>query len=128
MNPVMIFLDAIRDHLDLHELPPVCSVTVTKWTDPIKVQLDTSDLAETARGLGVWANTLDEVVASLSRMPSGQSVHLRVCGRTPCGIPVEVYSGVPFSEDVFPDLPVGARQDMPLFVLRGWADAGEVAA
>ncbi|MFE0022350.1 hypothetical protein [Amycolatopsis sp. NPDC059021] len=128
MNPVMVFLDAIRDHLDLHELPPVCSVVVTKWTDPITVQLDTSTLAETARALRVWANTLDEVSASLSRMPGGHSVHLRVRGRTPCGIPVEVYGAVPFSEDVFPDLPAGARQDMPVFVLRGWADRGEVAA
>ncbi|MFE0027689.1 hypothetical protein [Amycolatopsis sp. NPDC059021] len=128
MNKVMVFLDAIRDHLDLHQLPPVASVKVTSMSDPIAVQLDVDGLADVARALLVWANTLEVVTASLWRVPSGERVHLHVAGRTPCGVPVEIYSGVAFSEDVFPDLPAGARQDMPVFVLRGWADGGEVAA
>ncbi|MFD9895057.1 hypothetical protein ACFWY9_37410 [Amycolatopsis sp. NPDC059027] len=128
MNPVMVFLDAIRDHLDLHELPPVGSIDVTKWSNPITVQLDVDGLADVARALLVWANTLDAVTAQIQRMRTVGSVHLSISGRTPCGAPVLVYGSVPFSEDVFPDLPAGAKQDMPVFVLRGWADAGEVAA
>jgi hypothetical protein len=34
---------------------------------------------------------------------------------------------VPFCDKVFPDLPAGAKQDMPVFVLRGWVEPGEVA-
>jgi hypothetical protein len=55
-------------------------------------------------------------------------VHLSVTGRTPCGIPVDVYSGVAYDAAVFPDLPAGARQDMPVFQLRQWSRPWEVAA
>ncbi|WP_328606255.1 hypothetical protein OG943_40970 [Amycolatopsis sp. NBC_00345] len=129
MNPVMIFLDAIRDHLDLHVLPPVSSIDITKWTNPITVQLDADDLAGVSRALLAWANTLDTVTAHIQRMKPGDSVHLSIYGRTPCGVLVKVYGGVPFAEDTFPDLPVGIKQDVPLFIMRRWADsAGEVAA
>ena len=69
------------------------------------------------RGLLRWAATLDEVTASIWRVPDGGSVHLSITGRMPCGVPVDVYGGVHFDEAVFPDLPAGARQDMPVFVL-----------
>jgi hypothetical protein len=46
----------------------------------------------------------------------------------PCGVPVRVYGAVDFSEDLFPDLPAGSRQDMPVFVLRQWTRPGEAAA
>jgi hypothetical protein len=44
------------------------------------------------------------------------------------GVPVRVWSAVAFSEAIFPDLPSGSRQEMPVFLLRVWADLGEVAA
>ena len=128
MNRLMVFLDTIRDHLDLHQLPPVATLTVRTWSDPLTVQLDAHQLTDVAGALLTWANTLDGVAASLWRTPDGHSVHLSVNGRTPCGIPVHVYSGVHFDPVVFPDLPAGVRQDMPVFQLRQWIRPGEVAA
>ncbi|WIX82571.1 hypothetical protein QRX50_18260 [Amycolatopsis carbonis] len=128
MNQLMTFLDAIRDHLDLYQLPPVASLDVTAWSRPITVQLDVDGLAEVAGALLVWANTLDDVTATLWRVPDGDSVHLSIIGRTPCGIPVRVYGGVPFDARVFPDLPAGAKQSMPVYLLRHWTMPGEVAA
>ena len=129
MNTTMVFLDAIRDHLDLHVLGPVASVNVTSGPDPIWVQLGaTRKLPEVAEALVTWAETLDEVSAQIWRTPAGTSVHLIVNGRMPCGVPVHVYGAVAFSEDVFPDLPAGARQDMPVFVLRQWSRSGEGVA
>ncbi|MFF1606178.1 hypothetical protein ACFVYA_00240 [Amycolatopsis sp. NPDC058278] len=129
MNTTMVFLDAIRDHLDLHVLGPVASVNVTSGSDPIWVQLGARRvLSEVASALVTWAETLDEVSAQIWRTPAGTSVHLIVSGRMPCGVPVRVYGAVDFSEDLFPDLPAGSRQDMPVFVLRQWSRSGEVAA
>jgi hypothetical protein len=129
MNTTMVFLDAIRDHLDLHVFGPVSSVMVTSDSRPVAVQLGTArDLSGVASALVTWAGTLDDVSAEIWRTPPGSSVHLIVNGRMPCGVPVHVYGGVDFSEDVFPDLPAGSRQDMPVFVLRQWSRSGEVAA
>ncbi|MGW4059109.1 hypothetical protein ACWEGE_12555 [Amycolatopsis sp. NPDC004747] len=128
MNRLMVFLDTIRDHLDLHQLPPVATLTVRTWSDPLTVQLDAHQLSDVAGALLTWANTLDDVAASLWRTSDGDSVHLSITGRTPCGIPVHVYSGVHFDPAVFLDLPAGARQDMPVFQLRQWTRPGEVAA
>ncbi|MEU7788606.1 hypothetical protein [Amycolatopsis sp. NPDC049159] len=129
MNTTMVFLDAIRDHLDLHVLGPVASMNVTSGSDPIWVQLGARrELSEVASALVTWAETLDEVSAQIWRTPAGTSVHLIVSGRMPCGVPVRVYGAVEFSEGLFPDLPVGSRQDMPVFVLRQWSRSGEVAA
>jgi hypothetical protein len=127
-NPLTTFLDAIRDHLDLHVLPAAVAVDVSTGLRPVVVQLEADDLPGVAAGLLRWAGTLDDVSASLWRVPGGESVHLSVTGRMPCGTPVYVYGGVRFAETVFPDLPAGIRQDMPLFVLRGWTTLGEVAA
>jgi hypothetical protein len=125
----MVFLDAIRDHLDLHAFGPVASVQVTSDSHPVTVQLGTArDLPGVASALLSWAGTLDDVSAQVWRTPTGSSVHLIVNGRMPCGVPVHVYGGVDFSEGVFPDLPAGTRQDMPVFVLRQWTRPGEVAA
>ncbi|MFD5243843.1 hypothetical protein ACFWIW_04845 [Amycolatopsis sp. NPDC058340] len=128
MNRLMVFLDAIRDHLDSFALPPAASVRVGVTADPITVQLDSQRLEDVARGLLTWANSLEDVKASLWRPEHGGSVHLELSGRTPCGIPVVVYGGVWFDEATFPDLPAGMRQEMPVFVLRQWDTPGEVAA
>jgi len=129
VNTTMVFLDAIRDHLDLHAFGPVASVNVTSGSDPIWVQLGARrELSEVASALVTWAGTLDEVSAQIWRTPAGTSVHFIVKGRMPCGVPVHVYGAVDFSEDLFPDLPAGVRQDMPVFVLRQWTRPGEVAA
>jgi hypothetical protein len=128
VNRLMVFLDTIRDHLDLHQLPPVAALTVRTWSDPLTVQLDTHRLPDVAGALLTWANTLDDVSASLWRVHDGDSVHLSVGGRTPCGVPVHVYSGVAYDSATFPDLPAGQRQDMPVFQLRQWTRPGEVAA
>ncbi|RJQ84355.1 hypothetical protein [Amycolatopsis panacis] len=128
MNSLMVFLDAIRDHLDLHQLPPVSSLDVSAWSRPISVQLDVNGLPKVARALLVWANTLDDVTASLWRIRGGDSVHLSITGRTPCGIPVRVYGAVPFDARTFPDLPAGAKQAMPVYLLRDWTAPGEVAS
>ncbi|MFI5607564.1 hypothetical protein [Amycolatopsis sp. NPDC051903] len=128
MNQLMVFLDAIRDHLDLHQLPPVASLDVTAWSRPITVQLDVDGLSDVARALLVWANTLDDVTATLWRVQQGVSVHLSIIGRTPCGIPVRVFGAVPFDPSTFPDLPAGAKQPMAVYMLRDWMAPGEVAA
>lgn len=128
MNRVLVFLDAIRDHLDSFALPPAASVRVGVVPDPITVQLDADRLEDVARGLLTWAGSLEEVTASLWRPRHGGSVHLEISGRTPCGIPVVVYGGVRFDEATFPDLPAGMRQEMPVFLLRQWNTPGEVAA
>ncbi|HET6287880.1 MAG TPA: hypothetical protein VFG15_14165 [Amycolatopsis sp.] len=128
MNRLMVFLDAIRDHLDSFALPPAASVRVGLGPDPITVQLRSGQLEDVARGLLAWANSLEDVKASLWRPERGESVHLELSGRTPCGIPVVVYGGVWFDEATFPDLPAGMRQEMPVFVLRQWNTPREVAA
>ena len=129
MNTTMVFLDAIRDHLDLHVFGPVASVNVTSGSDPIWVQLGARrELSEVASALVTWVETLDEVSAQIWRTPAGTSVHLIVNGRMPCRVPVHVYGAVDFSEDLFADLHAGSRQDMPAFVLRQWSSSGEVAA
>ncbi|MGW4485422.1 hypothetical protein ACWEOE_16485 [Amycolatopsis sp. NPDC004368] len=128
MNQLMVFLDAIRDHLDLHQLPPVASLDVTAWSRPITVQLDVDGLPEVARALLVWAETLDDVTATLWRTSEGRWVHLSVAGRTPCGVPVRVYGVVPFEPSAFPDLPADAKQPMQVSLLRDWMRPGEVAA
>jgi hypothetical protein len=128
MNPLMTYLDSIRDHLDLYDLPPVWGVDVSVLSEPVQVHLKASDLPEVAAGLLAWADTLELVTAELWRTSSGESVHLSIRGRLAGGVPVRVYAGVKFAETVFPDLPTGSRQDMPVFVLRGWADSGEEVA
>ncbi|MFJ9780643.1 hypothetical protein ACIRSS_13735 [Amycolatopsis sp. NPDC101161] len=128
MNRLMIFLDAIRDHLDSHQLPPVATVDVNAWSSPITVQLDVDGLPEVARALVVWTQTLEDVSARLWRLVDGKWVHISVTGRTPCGIPVQVYGVVRFEPSTFPDLPAGAKQDMPVYVLRGWSSPEGVAA
>ncbi|WIV61277.1 hypothetical protein [Amycolatopsis nalaikhensis] len=128
MNRLMIFLDAIRDHLDSHQLPPAASVDVNAWSSPITVQLDVDGLPAVARALLVWTQTLEDVSARLWRLVGGRWVHLSITGRTPCGIPVLVFGVVRFEPSTFPDLPAGAKQDMPVYLLRGWSTPGEVAA
>ncbi|MEU8631138.1 hypothetical protein AB0C38_03145 [Amycolatopsis sp. NPDC048633] len=129
MNTTMVFLDAIRDHLDLHAFGPVASVLVTSDSRPVTVQLDVArQVPQVASALVTWAGTLDGVSAEIWRTRPGSSVHLIVNGRMPCGVPVYVYGAVDFSDDVFPDLPAGSRQAMPVFVLWQWSRSGEVAA
>jgi len=76
----------------------------------------------------VWTQTLEDVSARLWRLVNGRWVHLSITGRTPCGIPVLVFGVVRFSPSTFPDLPAGAKQDMPVYLLRGWSTPGKVAA
>ncbi|MEU3620981.1 hypothetical protein BS329_11630 [Amycolatopsis coloradensis] len=127
MNRLMVFLDAIRDHLDEHVLPPAALVSVSSHLDPISVQLDVDVLNKVAAALLRWVSTLDTVAGSIVRTP-GDSVVLSVTGRTPCGVPVKVYGVVAYNSDTFPDLPVSTRQDLPMAALHGWATAEGVAA
>lgn len=127
MNRLLVFLDAIRDHLDEHVLPPAALVSVSSVLDPISVQLDVDRLDTVAAGLLRWVSTLDIVTGSIMRAP-GDSVVLSVAGRTPCGVPVKVYGVVAYEADVFPDLPVRVRQDLPIAALHAWATSEGVAA
>ncbi|MEC3978620.1 hypothetical protein [Amycolatopsis sp. H20-H5] len=122
MNPLMVFLDAIRDHLDEHELPPASTVSVSTWSSPISVLLDVNRVAAVSSALLRWASTLDLVSASIMRTEVSGSVHLAVRGRTSCGVPIQVYGAVAFDDDLFPDLPRNIRQNLPLHTLRGWTD------
>jgi hypothetical protein len=124
----MTSLDAIRDHLDLYALPPVAAVDVRAWSEPVRVQLEAVDLPGVAGGLLAWVDTLDAVSASVWRVPGGESVHLSIAGRMPGGVPVRVFAGVAFSDEVFSGLAAGAEHDVPVSLLRVWADSGEVAA
>jgi hypothetical protein len=128
MNPLMTYLDSIRDHLDLYALPPLAAVDVSTGYRPVVVQLEALDLPGVASGLLAWADTLDQVEVQLWRVPGGDSVHLSITGRIACGIPVYVYGGMDFSDRVFPDLPAGSHQEMQVFVLRSWVDDGEGVA
>ncbi|WP_336159135.1 hypothetical protein [Amycolatopsis sp. VC5-11] len=128
MNQLMVFLDAIRDHLDSYALPPACSVEVTAWSSPVTVALDTDTLPGVVSGLATWSTTLDGARVSLWRTPGGTRVRLALTGRTPCGIPVYVWGYVPFDPATFPDLPLQTDQEMPVWLLRQWARAGEEAA
>jgi hypothetical protein len=128
VNRLLIFLDAIRDHLDSYALPPAASVEVTTWAAPVSVQLDAETVTGVAYGLSTWAATLDGSRVTLWRTSDGTRVQLELTGRSPCGIPVRVYGGVPFDPVTFPDLPVQTDQDMPVWLLRQWARTGEEAA
>jgi hypothetical protein len=128
VNRLMIFLDGIREHLASYQLPPAASVDVNAWSSPITVQLDVDGLPEVSRALLVWTQTLEDVSARLWRLLDGTWVHISISGRTPCGIPVVVFGVVRFEPSSFPDLPAGVKQDMPVYLLRGWSSPGEVAA
>jgi hypothetical protein len=128
MNTLMISLDGIRDHLDSHVLPAPLQVQVNSWADPVMVQLGGGTMPEVARALSAWAATLNDPRAGLWLLPDGASVHLRVTGRTACGVSLHVYAPVPFDPVTFPDLPPRTDQDMPVWLLRQWARIGEEAA
>jgi hypothetical protein len=54
-------------------------------------------------------------------------VHLTVTGRLADGSPVKVYSGLPHEVQVFgPYLEAGDRQNIPLGLLREWADLASI--
>ncbi|MBK1785230.1 hypothetical protein [Prauserella cavernicola] len=121
MNELIVFLDAIRAHLVRHNLPGAIGVRVTTWREPVKVQLDGWDLTEVAGQLCSWAASLDGSTAELHRLADGSRVLVTVVGRLPCGAPVHVYGAVRYTRTALPDLPVAVTQEVPVWVLRGWA-------
>ena len=126
-------LDSVRDHLASSSVPArIAAVEVLSTSldgDFACVQLCGMDLPALAFALLAWADTLTEVTATAWRPPSGDRVHLSVSGRLADGLPIKVYSGVPYLETVFgADLQPDGRQRVALGVLRAWAMGGAVAA
>ncbi|MGH3629206.1 MAG: hypothetical protein ACRDRL_17430 [Sciscionella sp.] len=123
-------LDAIRTHLATFKLPAeLASVTVTasRCTPQISVQLAHPDGPEIACALLAWADTLTGVTAHTWRVPDGHSVHLSVTGRLPDGLAVQVYGGLPHTpHGPGGDLAPGTTTPVVLTALRHLADLGEV--
>ena len=87
------------------------------------VQLNAQVLPDLPVALLAWADTLTGVTAQAWRAPAGDSVHLTLTGRLADGSPVTVYSGLPHEVQVFgPYLEPGDQQNIPLGLLREWAD------
>jgi hypothetical protein len=126
-------LGSVREHLAaFHTGADIASVQIgcdSLYGEHVLIQLRTSQLPELAAGLLGWADTITNVSAEAWRPPTGTSVHLTVTGRLHDSTLVKVYSGVPYTVDVFgPDLQPDGRQSLGLSVLRGWASDTAVAA
>ncbi|WP_216205493.1 hypothetical protein [Amycolatopsis aidingensis] len=116
------FLDAIRAHLDRHNLPGPYSVRVSADDDrPVEVHLSPGR-GQLAEALLAWATTLDHPHVELRRYTTaGDGVLVTVCGRMPSGFPIEVWGGIAYDPAVFPTLTTGETQHAPLSLLRQWA-------
>lgn len=121
MTTAVDLLVAINTHLTKFELPPIASVQVIPaMTAPqVTVQLTSHDLADTARELLAWADTLTDVVAEAWRVPQGDSVLLSVTGLLRDAASVRIYSGLPVTDrGQGADLAPGATTTIPLTMLR----------
>jgi hypothetical protein len=74
------------------------------------------------------ADTLTAITVTAWRPPHGQSVHLTLSGRLSDKTPVEVYSGIDYSDALFGDLQPGGRQGVALSILRGWTTGNSAVA
>jgi hypothetical protein len=75
----------------------------------------------------VWADTLTDISAEAWRVPRGDSVHLSITGRLPCGTEVLIYDVVPVTDlRLSADLAPGAKSTLPLATLRSLATPGLV--
>lgn len=125
MNTLTDHLDAILDHLAVHQLPRAASISVRAYDDfAVVVQLDSGRLAHLAGDLLTWAATLEDCAFSAWRVPAGHNVHVDLSGRLASGTGVKVYGGITFDPAVFPDMEPNGRQSVGLSVLRVWASTG----
>jgi hypothetical protein len=123
-------LAVLGTHLGAFELPPIASVHIaTGMAGPqATVQLAYhGQPSAIAGGLLAWADTLTEISAEAWRVPRGDSVHLSITGRLPCGTEVLIYDAVPVSDfRLGADPAPGARATLPLATLRHLAIPGLV--
>ncbi|HEU5475819.1 MAG TPA: hypothetical protein VFV67_34720 [Actinophytocola sp.] len=122
----MRLLGAIRDHLAVAEpggeIFSVQAAINSLDGEVVTVQLWSQELPALAAALLGWADTLTAVSVILWRVPDGLAVHLDVVGRM-VDEAVRVFGGVPYEAEVFgADLHPGQRREIPLGVLRGWAE------
>jgi len=123
-------LAALGAHLGDFELPAIASVHLaTGMAGPqASVQLaHHGQPSAIAAGLLAWADTLTDISAEAWRVPRGDSVHLSITGRLPCGTEVLIYDAVPVTDlHLGADLAPGARTTLPLATLRHLAIPGLV--
>lgn len=121
-------LAALGEHLGAFELPAIASVHVaTGMAGPqVTVQLAYhGQPSAIAVGLLAWADTLTEISAEAWRVPRGDSMHLSITGRLPCGTEVLVYDAVSVTTlRLGADLAPGAKSTLPLATLRHLATPG----
>jgi hypothetical protein len=119
-------LATVSEHLTAFDLPYGIASTEVRQElvgHRVIVQLNAQVLPDLAVTLLAWADTLTGVTAQAWRTPAGDSVHLTLTGRLADGSPVKVYSGLPHEVQVFgPYLEPGDHQNIPLGLLREWAD------
>jgi hypothetical protein len=120
-------------HLVQHDLPEPASLHLTTDTHDqaeARVQVRSTSLADTARLLLVWANTLTDLTLRAWRPENSTRVHLHVDATLtgPHGqVALTVFGGVDFDEAVFPGLEADQRRPVTLGQLAAWSGA-EVAA
>jgi hypothetical protein len=129
MNAAAI-LDSVREHLNEFDLPEPIGLSIAPCpVGPVAtVQLSGVDLPTLAGGLLAWADTLDNLSATVWRptMPDDDLLHLEVHGRLTDDTPVKVFGGLLDGPRIALD--PGGRQSLSLGLLREWADVGAVEA
>ncbi|SMC85398.1 hypothetical protein [Kibdelosporangium aridum] len=125
-------LTAVAEHLGGFELNEPVQVTVRALrSEPsATVQLPGRSLPELAEELLAWADTLDNVTATVWRphWPDDEQLHLEVRGDFTDNTTVKVFGGLINGPDV-PGLGYGCRIELSWARLRAWASlTGEVAA
>jgi hypothetical protein len=123
-------LATLGEHLTGFELPALASVhlTIGMAGPQVCVQLDCHRQPPViAADLLAWADTLTQTSAEAWRPPHGDTVHLSITGRLPCGTEIQIYEAVAVTDvRVGADLAPGARTTLPLAALRHLTTPGLV--
>ncbi|MDQ3764803.1 MAG: hypothetical protein M3460_25755 [Actinomycetota bacterium] len=130
ITTVIGLLDATRAYLTQFDVPAPWSVTVNAYLDEpnVTLQITCREPTELAAALLAWADTLTAVTAEAWRVPDGNSVHLSITGRLPCGEPLRIYGAVPVTEHgIGTDLAPDTATTIPLVALRHLATPGQAA-
>ncbi|MCE7008268.1 hypothetical protein LWC34_36455 [Kibdelosporangium philippinense] len=124
-------LTSVAEHLGGFELNEPVQVTVRalRGGPSGTVQLAGGSLPELAAELLAWADTLDNVTATVWRphWPDDEQLHLEIRGELTDNTQVKVFGGLFNGPDV-PGLGYGCRIELSWAWLRAWASLGEEVA